>query len=85
MRKRLREIADEPASGDVVLLREEAEVVTEREQTREQIAGLVEASVLRERAHERERARQELTLVAGEPVVGCERRVARQQAPAPKL
>jgi hypothetical protein len=49
--------------GDVVLLREQAEVFAQRQQALEQFAGLVGAAVHGQRGDEPERASQELRLV----------------------
>jgi hypothetical protein len=83
--ERLREVADLPLAADVVLLREQPEVVAERDEPLEQRARLGHAAIERERADEPERARQELPLVAREAVVGLGRRVAGDEVVAAEL
>ena len=85
MAERLGEVADLAASRDVVLLREQAEVVAQPEQAVEQRSGFVDPAVEGERADQPERAGEELSLVARQPVVGVGRRVARDEAIAAEL
>ena len=80
MAERLGEVADLPLPPDVVLLREQPEVVGQLAQPLEQGPRLLDAPVPRERADQLERARQELPLVAGQPVVGLGGRVAGDEA-----
>src|SRR5690242_1261255 len=56
----LREVADLPAAGDVVLLGVQAQVVTQGEQPLEQLPRLGLAAVERERLDQPERAGKEL-------------------------
>src|SRR4051812_18877874 len=80
MAEGLGEITHLPPAHDVVLLREQAEVIREAEQ------ALVERACLRDPpgqgqgAREPERTGEELALVAGQAVVGMGGRVPRQQA-----
>jgi hypothetical protein len=76
----LREVADLPAAGDVVLLGVQAQVVTQGEQPLEQLPRLGLAAVERERLDQPERAGKELALAAGQAVVGNIGRVARDEA-----
>ena len=62
--ERLREVADLPAAGDVVLLGVQAQVVTQGEQPLEQLPRLGLAAVERERLDQPERAGKELALAA---------------------
>ena len=68
MGERLREVADEPAALGVVLLRDEAEVVTEPEQPLVQLDRIVVATLLVEDGGEPERAREEHALAGREAV-----------------
>ena len=68
MGERLREVADEPAALGVVLLRDEAEVVTEPEQPLVQLDRLVVATLLVEDGGEPERAREEHAFARREAV-----------------
>jgi hypothetical protein len=63
----LREVADLPAAGDVVLLGVQAEVVAQGEQALEQFPRLGLAAVERERFDQPERAGKELALAADRP------------------
>src|SRR5215210_3473555 len=83
--ERLREVPHLPPARDVVLLREEAEVVGQADQALEQFFRLVDAAIARERVDEPEGARQELALVAGQAVVGLSGRVTRDEAVATEL
>src|SRR4249919_258203 len=78
--ERLREVADLPAAGDVVLLGVQAQVVAQGEQPLEQLPRLGLAAVERERLDQPERAGKELALAAGQAVVGDVGRVARDEA-----
>ena len=68
MRERLREVADEALEARVVLLREQAEVVAEREQALEHLARLVELAEQDEVVHEPEGAEEERALSRRQPV-----------------
>ena len=57
-----------PSRDRVVLLREQAEVVAQAEQPREQLARLVDAAEQREVGREPERAGQEDALARRQPV-----------------
>ncbi len=81
----LREVADLPAAGDVVLLGVQAEVIAQSEQPLEQLPRLGLAAVERERLDQPERAGQELALAAGQAVVGDVGGVARDEAVVAEL
>src|SRR6516165_4863118 len=66
----LREVADLPPTGDVVLLGVQAQVVAQGEQPLEQLPRLGLAAVQRERLDQPERAGKELALTARQAVVG---------------
>src|SRR4051794_13685488 len=85
MAERLREVADLAPAGGVVLLGEQTELVGQPGQPLEQGARLGEPPVAREGIDQPERARQELTLVAREAVVGDGRGVARDEAVAAEV
>src|SRR5690348_13455070 len=77
VRERLREVADQPAAADVVLLGEEADVVAQREQSLEELPRLVAAAGQREIVGEPERAGQKRPLARRESVELLGRRVVR--------
>ena len=81
----LREVADLPAAGDVVLLGVQAEVVAQGEEPLEQLPRLGLAAVERERFDQPERAGKELALAARQAVVGDVGRVARDEAVVAEL
>ena len=81
----LREVADLPAAGDVVLLGVQAEVVAQGEEPLEQLPRLRLAAVERERFDQPERAGKELALAARQAVVGDVGRVARDEAVVAEL
>ena len=68
VRERLREVAEQPFRGRVVFLRDQAEVVAEREQPLEEPARLVAPPLHQERVDEPERAREEHAFAARETV-----------------
>ena len=76
MRERLREVADEPLELRVVLLGEKAEIVAERQQAVEQLAGLVELPEQNEVVDEPEGAEEECAFARRQPVnvSACPRR-----------
>src|SRR5919108_3859179 len=79
------EVADLPLPRHVVLLGEQAEIVGQAEEPLEERAGLLDAAVECESAHEPERAGEELPFVAGQPVVGLRGRVAGDETVAAEL
>jgi len=83
--ERLGEVADLAAAAHVVLLGQHAEVVGQSKQPLEELARLLDATVEGESADKPERADQELTLIAREPVVRFGRGVARDEAVATEL
>src|SRR5439155_6774841 len=62
VRERLREVADEPPVRDVVLLRQEADVVADGEDALEELASLLVVSLQRQAVREPAGARDERTL-----------------------
>ena len=68
VRERLREVPDLPPGRDVVLLREEPEVVPEREQPLEELLRLLAPALQHHHLHEPERAGQERPLAGREAV-----------------
>src|SRR5947207_540959 len=76
----LREVADLPVAGGVVLLGVQAEVVAQGEEPLEQFPRLGLAAVERERLDQPERAGKELALAARQAVVADVGRVAGDEA-----
>src|SRR5450755_251628 len=83
--ERLGEVSDLPPASHVVLLREQAEIVTQAQQPLKQRASLLNASVERERAYQPKRARQELPFVSREAVVGLGSGIAGDEPVATEL
>src|SRR4029450_1972097 len=80
MAERLREVPDLSLPSHVVLFGQQAEIVGQADEPLEQGTRLRDSAGGRERADQPERAGEELSLVAGEPVVGVGGRVARDEA-----
>ena len=81
----MREVADLTLPLHVVLLCQEAEIVAQGDQSLEQLARLTDPPVERQRADEPERAGEELSLVARQPVVRDGRRVAGDESVTAEL
>src|SRR5436190_21138208 len=81
----LREVADLTLPLHVVLLCQKAEIVAQGDQSLEQLTRLTDPPVERQRADEPERAGEELSLVARQPVVRDGRRVAGDESVTAEL
>ena len=76
----LREVAEVPAGAGVELLRVEPERRADAEEPLHQVAGALHLADDGERGHEPERADEECSFLAGEPVVGLIRVIAEDEA-----
>src|SRR5262245_39582812 len=80
MRERLREVSNQPSRHWIVLLRQQAHVVAQRQELFEDLGGLVVAALEREVVGQPERAEQEGALSRREPVDLRRREVAGHEA-----